>query len=424
MAVHYAWYSLVYIIILFSAISETARNRRIEVTSINPVFVGGILVVQCRVWNIRTSDKVNFFHYVNGQPEQITLDNHYAETSIGDRSYLAKRTFTDGSRIFFLTVVDIKQSDEGKYVCKVYSWSDITDIEEDSFDIRMHSFPNKVYPVCQSTPSIDSVTIGDRLLLKCTSERTFPLVTLTWSSSSDSSIVHNTRNTTSYSVVSFETSLVLQQSHNGAVFVCTMTSPGFPQRERSCIIGPLNIIHESRNGVLDANPVAGVEQSKHGSSIKGDVCNSSCTTGDKFTLLYWAVALVSTTILMLIFLTTTIIWCCKYHAISNEVTPPVERRSVTYTSGDVVDPVYVSLQRRTEHDRSSTYSTYVTRPEPDRSSTYSSYSSYMTVEDPSNSGNKVIMPKEVFDEFYRSLSLKKNREPKPEPTDVVIPLRM
>ena len=38
----------------------------------------------------------------------------------------------------------------------------------------------------------------------------------------------------------------------------------------------------------------------------------------------------------------------------------------------------------------------------------------MTIEDPNNPGNKVIMPKEVFDELYRSLSLKKNREPKTE----------
>ncbi len=416
-----------FLIIFFFDSSAASRDTRVEVTSIGPVTIGGILAIQCQVWNMRDTFMVNFFHDINGQTQRITVDNHYADNSIGRRSYLAKRTFMDGSHIFFLTVVNIEQGDEGEFICNVYSIMNKkhNDIAENSKKININTFPSNIYPSCQSTPDIASVTLGDRLLLKCTSERSFPLVTLTWSSSSDSSISHNTRNATSYSIVSFETSLVLQRSHNGAVFVCTMTSPGFPQKERSCLIGPLNIIHDSSDGVLATNLVGGIVKSpKQGSSIRGDACNSSCPTADKFTLLYWAVALVGTTILMLIFLTTTIIWCCKYHAMSNEVTSPVERRSVTYTSGDVIDPVYVSLQRRTEHDRSCTYSTYVTRPEPDRSSTYSSYSSYMTVEDPSNPGNKVIMPKEIFDEFYRSLSLKKNREPKPEPIDAVIPLRM
>ena len=31
----------------------------------------------------------------------------------------------------------------------------------------------------------------------------------------------------------------------------------------------------------------------------------------------------------------------------------------------------------------------------------------MSVDDPNNPGDKVTMPKEVFDEFYRSLTLKK-----------------
>ena len=426
MAAQHVLLSALCLIIVFSLSSNAARDTRVKVTSINPVTIGGILAIQCQVWNMRDTNEVNFFHDVNGQTEQITFKTHYTPSSLGQRSYLAKRTFTDGSHVLFLTVVNVEHGDEGKYVCKVYSLSNarFNDIAEGSTVIRLYSFPSKQYPSCQSTPDINYVTIGDRLLLKCTSERTFPLVTLRWSSSSDSSIVRNNRNTTTNYEVSFDASLILRPSHNGAVFVCTMTIPGFPERERSCIIGPVDIMHDSHGTIVGTNPATGVMKSgKNKASVISDTCNS-CPEKDQITLLYWAVALVGTTILMLIFLTTTIIWCCKYHSISNEVTPPVERRSVTYTSGDVVDPVYVSLQRRTEHDRHSTYSTYVTRPEPDRSSTYSSYSSYMTVEDPSNPGNKVVMPKEVFDEFYRSLSLKKNREPKPEIKDAVIPLGM
>ncbi len=426
MAAQHAILSALCLIIVFPVASNAARDTRVRVTSVTPAITGGILAIQCQVWNIRDTYKVNFFHDVNGKTEQLTFDNHYMSSSLGQRSYLAKRTFPDGSHVLFLTVVDVEHGDEGKYVCKVYSVTNahFNHIAADSTYIRISSFPSKIYPSCQSTPDTASVTVGDRLLLKCISERTFPLVTLTWSSSSDSSISRLNRNTTTDYEVSFETSIVLQPSHNGAVFVCTMTIPRYPDRERSCIIGPLDIFHDSRGRIAGINPGTGVVKSGRNKPVISENCNVSCPKNNEFTLLYWAVALVGMTILMLIFLTTTVIWCCKYRAMSNEVTPPVERRGVTYTSGDVVDPVYVSLQRRSEPDRNSTYSTYVTRPEPDRSSTYSSYSSYMTVEDPSNPGNKVIMPKEVFDEFYRSLSLKKNREPKAEIKDAVIPLRM
>ncbi len=416
-------------IIVFALSSQASRNTRVKVTSVGPVTTGGILAIQCEIRNMEETYKVNFFHDAHGKTEQITLiNNNYAETSLGQRSYLAKRTFQGGSHVFFLTVVDVEYRDEGVYLCKVYSMENrrFNEIAEDSTEIRINSYPSKIYPSCQSSPSTASVTVGDRLVLKCISERTFPLVKLTWSSSSDSSVVRNNRNTTTNYEVSFEASLILQASHNGALFVCTMTSPGFPHRERSCMIGPLDIIQDSSNNFVSTKQVIGVDVNSPNEQSKTGPCNLSCSASDKFTLFYWAVVLVGTTILMIIFLTTTIIWCYKYHTISRDVTPPIERRSVTYASGDVVDPVYVSLQRRTEYDRASTYSTYVTRPEPDRSSTYSSYSSYMTVEDPSNPGNKVVMPKEVFDEFYRSLSLKKNRnrEPKPAAKDAVIPLRM
>ena len=71
-------------------------------------------------------------------------------------------------------------------------------------------------------------------------------------------------------------------------------------------------------------------------------------------------------------------------------------RNITSTDGS--EPVYVSLQARPELVVPEKRSVY---REPDRSSTY------MSVEDPNNPGNKVLMPKEVFEDFYISLSLKK-----------------
>ena len=64
------------------------------------------------------------------------------------------------------------------------------------------------------------------------------------------------------------------------------------------------------------------------------------------------------------------------------------RAAQMISCGDGSEPVYVSLQRR---------------PEPDRSSMF------LSVEDPNNPGSKVLMPRELVEEFYRSLSLKRKK---------------
>ena len=116
--------------------------------------------------------------------------------------------------------------------------------------------------------------------------------------------------------------------------------------------------------------------------VKTTKCDNSCPSEDPHTLLYWAVACVGTTILMFIFLTTTVIYCCKYQSTSSGMISAHN----SFTSCDGAEPVYVSLQRLQPPERNSMY---------------------MSVEDPNNPENKILMPREVFDEFYRSLSLKK-----------------
>ena len=113
-------------------------------------------------------------------------------------------------------------------------------------------------------------------------------------------------------------------------------------------------------------------------------CNDHCPDEDTGIIVYLAAGTVGATILMLTFLITTIILCCRYCKISAEVR--AVQRSVPYDDGS--KPVYVSLQRR---------------PEPDRSSMY------MSDEDQNNPGNKIIMSREVIEEFYRSLSLKRKK---------------
>ncbi|XP_072020151.1 uncharacterized protein [Amphiura filiformis] len=407
----YAVIGILCIISSFPLCSEAAETR-VEVTiPVQPVINGGVLAIQCQVWKMQGTYTANFFRVLNEHTEQLTFveNQQYIQSSLGSRSFMATRSFSDGSFVLFLTLVDVSHSDQGEYLCKVYSWNkgNFVDIARDSRVVTISSFPNEIYPTCTSEPDVVTVNNGERLTFTCISEKGSPSVQLKWNCVNKHNIYLHNRTITNIDTVSSTMIFTAEPIHHGAIFQCTMTSTEFPGRQRSCTIGPLNIQSSIRTN-LDKSPKTDIRTVKgqviqNESPLTGENCNNSCPHVDQFALLYWSVAMVGTTILMFIFLTTTIIWCYKYHNIYRASI--TAQRSVTYTSGDVTEPVYVSLQSRPDPDRNSTYSTYMSRVGPDRSSTYSSY---MTVEDPGNPGNKVVMPKEIFDEFYSSLSLKKH----------------
>ena len=370
-----------------------SAETRVELTSaVHPVTVGGILAIQCQVWQMRDGHIVDLVRVlINGRTDPLSLQGNYvSQSSLGQRGYLAKRTFADGSMVLFLTVVDILPDDQGIYLCKVYSdlHGNYVDIARDSTNIEIYSFPSSPYPTCKSAPNTQSIQGNGKLTLTCTSEKGFPVAELNWSCSMND--VHfNIYNSQSEDSVTSEITVTADSTHNGAVFICKLTSPGFPDRVRSCTYGPLTGLTNAgdKNIIVSTKPSLNVLQSNHNEgSPKTIKCNTPCPHDDPYSILYWAVACVGTTILMFIFLTTTIIYCCKYQKTSGEIVAAEN----SFTSCDGSEPVYVSLQRR----------------QPERNSMF------MSVEDPNNPGNKVLMPREMFDEFYRSLSLKKRESTK------------
>ena len=71
-----ASYSVYCIVILTTCIfiswSESA-DTRVEVTSpVHPTTVGGIVAIQCQVWNMQNAYTVNFFRVINGHSDQVT----------------------------------------------------------------------------------------------------------------------------------------------------------------------------------------------------------------------------------------------------------------------------------------------------------------------------------------------------------------
>ena len=373
-------------------LSEAAGRTTVEVTSLShPVTVGGILAISCEIWNMQEGYTVNIFREFDGNTEQITMDQTYAPSLLMQRVFVSKRMSSDGSAVYFMTVVDVTAQDKGEYVCSVYSLKNkrLTEIATGALIIEIFDFPLNVNPICQYIPNAMQVNEGTELRFICTSEKSKPLVELRWSSNNEDipSVMDNVNNE---NTISSEITVVTKRSHNGATFVCTMTSSGFPERQRSCFIGPITIVnsHTKREHMIprdqDVKVSPGRNSNQDYDSLLSSECDSSCTSDDARTVIFLAAGTMGATILMVTFFITTIILCCKYCEASGEV--KASKRSVP--CGDGSEPVYVSLQRR---------------PEPDRSSMY------MSVEDPNNPGSKVLMPREIVEEFYRSLSLKRKK---------------
>ena len=66
-----------------------ATQTRVDLTSpVDPVTVGGVFALQCQVWNMKDSYKVNIFRVVNGDIEQLTSKGDYdSRSSLGQRAF-------------------------------------------------------------------------------------------------------------------------------------------------------------------------------------------------------------------------------------------------------------------------------------------------------------------------------------------------
>ena len=375
-----------------------SKATTVDVTvPVNPVTVGGILAIQCQISDMENDHTVKILRVQNGRTEELTTDIRYYSVSLGQRYFITKRPMPGGKMVYFMTIVDISTLDDGKYLCKVYSLVDgeFVKVAEDSTNVEVYYLPDSIYPQCYSTPALtENMNENIPLKLTCISARGSPAVALRWTDNSNQEVSSPSisQDDTVTSEFNVRTSSLLHDS----IFICEMTNPGFEDFKRTCHIGPLTVKKPTRNDNTDTSPPRVTKPVTKQNILTSNDCSSKCSKGNKYTIFYLSVATVGAGMLCTVFLITTIIMCCKYHNVSSEATNA--QRNVIIDDGS--EPVYVSLQRRPEPAIPERRSMYY--KEPERSSTY------MSVEDPNNPGNKVLMPKEVFEEFYNSLSLKKS----------------
>ena len=376
------------LVICLNYVYVVSTETTVEVSSpLNSVAVGGVLAVQCQIWNMEERYTVTIVHTSTTQSKLISTNKDIQSSSPqASRAFLAVRTFSDGSVVYFLTLLDVTLADHGEYSCTVSSLfgGSFSDIAKHTKKIEVVSFPDDTQPICSSKPSKLALQVVSPLELVCTSQKTYPMVDLKWRLLSSYKIVPSL-NTTTLQSVSSTLRLRTEMKYNGAFFECEMTSRSFPDRIRTCKIGPITVT-PSDGSISDGIDSGSIDQNvpdivdslqTEGPLITGD-CIDKCTSSSQ-TVFYLIISTAAASLLLIIFFATTIVMCCKYYGSS----AASSRQYMTPTP--VVDPVNVSLQRRRENERV-----------------------YMTLEDPNNPDGKVLLPKEVFDEFYnRTLSLKK-----------------
>ena len=419
MATHSIFCTL--LVLLFLMLDTHATTVEVTVP-VQPVTVGGVLAIQCQVQDMENDHEIRMYRDTKSHTEQLTSGPVYRESSLGQRIFVAKRNMPGKLTVFFATIVDVSLLDQGEYFCKVYTLSgtDHIKVTEGSINVDVYFLPNSIYPQCQSAPAmVVNMVENVPLKLTCISAKGNPAVELRWIDNQNQEI--SSQNMIEDNTVSAE--IILRTStHYGSMFICEMTCTGFPDFKRTCRIGPVTIKINKTPGntaVIQPNIPVGPSETNNQKTLMSNECTADCSSEEEYTILYLSMATVSTAMLTIVFLITTIIMCFKYYNASNEVRNT--QRNITSCDGS--EPVYVSLQRRPKHvipERRSTYK------EPDRSSLYSaperrsvykepeiykgsdtSSTTYMSVEDPNNPGSKVLMPKEVFEEFYNSLTVKK-----------------
>ena len=231
-------YIKLFIFHLVSLVAASVETTISVTTPIDEIIEGGILSVHCQVWNLREKHDVSIFRTTRSGTDRISLNDN-VPPEVDNRVYLAVRQAPGGSRIYFLSVIEASRQDEGLYSCKVINTvGTITQVAEDSIDLKVMYFPSDSDPLCSTNKPSMVVVVGERIALNCSSNVAYPEVSLRWiqqgSTVSRDTYVQNGRK---YEIVTIEIGL----NDQGSVFQCELRSEVFPGRIRSCHIGPVSV---------------------------------------------------------------------------------------------------------------------------------------------------------------------------------------
>ena len=323
-----------------------AAETAITVTTpVNPVEQGAIFAFHCQVWNLKDGQEVTLIR--KHDKTRIFLNDVLQLTD--ERMYLAQRQMSDGSTVYFLSIMAVSRQDEGKYTCKIIDTDGTPNLPSDTITLQTLYFPPDSDPQCSRMPNTP-VYAGTYMSMNCTSHVGNPPVTLQWINSKTQEPYTKTRKYANKDIVSVVLDFKVTQQHSGIIFMCQMTSASFPGKKPSCHTGPFEVL-PNPDGSLHPTVTPPIS---HQDVTNTDIisitmntfnqkdCKQKCSVLKSPTL-FWIIATVATIIMALIFFILVVTLFLKYRKM------PVTRKYCAPAAP--VGKVYDEIQRRQIDDR-------------------------------------------------------------------------
>ena len=287
----------------------------------------GVFSVHCQVSNLVDTMEVTMYRLIGKNKdivERLTLGDGVTE-GVPERVFLAHRQLMDGSKIYFLTLMDVTRADQGEYVCKVVDViGSIPNLPSSSVTIDILYFPSDTDPLCSPVAGQVLVEAGKELVLNCSSEIGNPVVTIQWTKSRTDKVM-DSQTVAGIDIAYSELRIIPTSADNGAVFMCTIASSEFPDKSSSCHIGPIIVTGGTSGNLPDIEhipddgqeevtqkPSSGIDKRPKNASATDIVnrCKNVCENRDLF---HWVITTVICGLIALIFLIISIVLLIKYH---------------------------------------------------------------------------------------------------------------
>ena len=344
--------------------------RVIASAPVNPVESNGILSLHCQVWKaVAEGHEVTIFRTLKtGETQRLSVNDNIL-SDVDERIYLGVRKSTDGSAIYFLSIIGVTRRDIGEYICKVFrvSGAAVVEIAGDSINITSTYLPPD--PKCQASTGEPQLKViaGSLLKLNCSSEIGYPPVTMEWTRTGTTTPL-NSRQFIREKVIYKEVSLRLTLQDDNAIFICLTTSRAYPNTAQSCHVGPIQVLPNKDQmntqvttisdftQVKDISPSAtevNVLISGHDNEVR-QKCLKTCSTSKNSFIFYWIIATVGASALALLFLILGIYLLVRYLSLTEEDgrRQPSEK---IYTELEAEQMLYMSLQKQVRHHKESGY---------------------------------------------------------------------
>ena len=218
----------------------TVAQPRVTATApVQEIEEGAILSLHCQVWELQPGLEVTIMRITGRETKFLSVDETLM--NVPDSVFLATRHVSDGSIVYFLSIIDVQRSDAGKYSCKVLNKTEtISEVAEDFVRLEIMYFPGDTDPACQQEYP-KQVEAGTEIQLNCNSEVAKPPVSLTWTKTgseeetlTSTSVVKNNRLFSSLTVR-------LNHEENNVIFMCHLRSEIFVDKHTTCHIGPIRV---------------------------------------------------------------------------------------------------------------------------------------------------------------------------------------